>query len=87
MNKADDQICQLIEDVISGKVSDVEFRQISRELHDGASREAMDAWHTASHYLDDADIRERDADYAREQIECLRRHVGILRGEKKTAAE
>ena len=51
MNKADPQICQLIEDVISGKVSDVEFRQISRELTSGASQEAKDAWHSASHYL------------------------------------
>ena len=87
MNNADAQICQSIEDVISGKVSDVAFRQISRELTSGASQEAKDAWHSASHYLDDADIRERDSEYASAQLDRLRWHVGILKGDRKTAAE
>lgn len=87
MNQVDARIRRLIEDVINGQVDYAEFHKISKDLPAGASREAMDAWHTASHYLDDEDIRERDSEYASRQLDRLRWHVGALKHDKKSAAE
>jgi hypothetical protein len=87
MKQADELICRLIEDVISGRVDDAEFRNRSKQLPDDASRDAMDAWHTASHFLDDADIRARDAQYAGWQMDRLKWHISVLRAVQRNAAE
>ena len=86
MNAIDDRICKLIDEFLEGRVDAVEFWRRSKEI-DGASPSAAQVWHQASHYVDDADIRERDANYARDTADRLRWQLQGLKGESRRAAE
>jgi hypothetical protein len=70
----------LIEDVLTGKVTGrEEFHARARKLQIKADSEAAIELHQAGHYLDDADIRARDPEFARLQEEGLREAIRRLR--------
>jgi hypothetical protein len=87
MNPANARICEIIEDLLEGRIACDEFHERSKALPDGATAEAEEAWHEASHYADDEDIRKRDKDYATRTEEKLRWHIRMLRGDQQNAAE
>ena len=86
MNSIDTRICKIIEDVLSGRLTSAEFWEQSK-LIDGATPEAAAAWHMASHFVTDEDIRQREPEYEARLLARLRGHLGSLRGEEKNAAE
>ena len=87
MNQADAGICQTIEDLLDGRISAAEFHKLSKALPDGATALADEAWHDASHFAADEDIRLRDHEYARRTEEKLRWYLRTLRGQKQRAAQ
>lgn len=86
MNTIDERICKIIEDVLTGRSTSTEFWEQSKWI-DGATPEAASAWHMASHFVTDEDIRQRDPEYEARLLAHLRSHLSSLRGEQKNAAE
>jgi hypothetical protein len=87
MSKADALICQIIEDLLDGRVDFTAFWEKSKGLPEGASSNAEAAWVDASHYVSDEDIRARDPEYQRRTTDQLRRHLQVLGKEPRKAAE
>lgn len=81
-NTSKEAAARLVEDVLSGVThSRGEFNQrvaeMSVEPHSVLALEI----HQVGHYLDDADIRERDPEYAEAQTRALREILAWLRTE------
>ena len=83
MNPADTRICKLIEDLLDGRIGAAEFWARSRGACDGASPGAMTAWHLASHFVTDKDIRQRDPEYGRVEADKLRSLIERLKEPEK----
>ena len=74
------RVAQIIEDVIAGRITDRSALAARTAALFGSLDDASAAdLHEAGHYLDDDDIRRRDADYAQRQLQRLEMAVSRLR--------
>lgn len=67
------QICSLLEEVISNQLDPDAAIRAWPHVDASKTPEVRWAWEQLQHYAIDADIRARDAEYARAQEEKLRR--------------